>query len=134
MKYKSRFDAISMLVSLACLLHCILLPLFLTTLPLWGFELLENRFIEAATILLSALVGGYAILRSFTKYHRNVWVVVLFVLGLLAMIAGCFPIPVNEAPVKLAGACLVIAAHIQNWRLSRRCASHPSGTGLAFAE
>ena len=134
MKYKSRFDAISSLVAFLCLLHCVLLPLFLTTLPLWGFELLENPLIEAGTVLLSLLVGGYAIRRSFTKCHRNAWVVGAFLLGMSFMVAGNFISPASEASAKLAGACLVIIAHIQNWRLSRRCTSHSSSRGIAFAE
>ena len=134
MKYKSRFDAISSFVALLCLVHCVLLPLFVTTLPLWGFELLENPMIEAGTVLLSLLVGGYAIRRSFTKCHRNGWVVGIFFVGLLTMVWGNFVSSTSEGNVKLAGACLVIIAHIQNWRLSRRCSSHSSSLGIAFAE
>ncbi len=135
MIYKSRFDTVSILLSLFCTVHCILLPLFLTTVPLLGFELLENRLIEVAVVLLSAGIGGYAIKRGFLKFHKNAPVVIIFIAGLILMIAGNFASFAGEVVFKLIGAVLIILSHIKNWRLSKKCSitSKPN-SGIAFAE
>ena len=57
--YKSKWDSISISASLLCAIHCVVLPLFFTTLPLFNFDIIENIWIESFTILVSAfLVAG----------------------------------------------------------------------------
>jgi hypothetical protein len=120
--YKSGLDRIGILVASACFLHCIVLPVFLTTLPVWGVEVLENRYIEIATILLTLVAGGWAILRGFRKHHGNVSLLLLFSTGISSLaVASLVSSEVAERLLKTAGALLVVMAHVQNWRKCRKC-------------
>jgi hypothetical protein len=120
--YKSRFDSISIFVSALCVIHCILLPIFLTTLPLWGFEVMENIWIESGTILISLVAGGWAIWRGYVKHHQRLFIPLLFIAGLSLMItANLIKNEKAEMVLKGAGALLVIVAHVVNWRVCRRC-------------
>lgn len=120
--YKSHFDRISILVSLLCMAHCILLPVFFTKLPVWGFEILENSLLEGATILISFLAGGWAIWQEHRKFHNNRTIPVLFIIGLTIMTIAVFGADENiEMVLKGLGAVLIITAHVLNWNKCRAC-------------
>ncbi len=69
MTYKTCADAVSMGLSIVCVIHCLLLPLFFTSLPFLGFELLENKVLEGMLVLFSVLVGGYAVRKGYIHFH-----------------------------------------------------------------
>lgn len=120
--YKSHADRIGITASLICAVHCVALPVFFTTVPFLGIEILKNPFIEAATILVSMCVGGWAIVRGYRLYHKKKMILSFFIAGLALMIAGNF-VPYNWADMglKFAGGTLVILAHVKNWRSSKHC-------------
>ncbi len=118
--YRSRWDVIGIGASLACALHCVLLPVVFTTLPLFGIELLENIYLEIATILVSVSAGGWALWKGYRKIHHHISIVLLFLVGLVLMISGNFFSSESlHMSAKLIGAVLIITAHIRNWRQSR---------------
>lgn len=120
--YKSYLDSISISVSVLCVVHCIVLPIFLTTLSLWDIELLENSYIELLTILCTLVAGGWAIGKGFTKYHQQLAVPVLFVLGIIPMIiANYVEGELLEMILKGCGAVFIISAHITNWKKCSAC-------------
>jgi uncharacterized membrane protein YqjE len=131
--YKGAADIVSAGLSLLCVIHCLLLPLFLTSVSLLGIELLENKPLEIIIILLSAIAGGYAVKRGYLPFHRNKSVLVLFLIGLASMIGGNFFPEEAEALLKGTGALLIIVSHIQNWKLSKTIHSNKR-SGIAFAE
>lgn len=120
--YKPAWDNISIFIAALCMVHCIALPLLLTTLPLWGFEVLENPWIELATVITAFLAGGWAIYRGYRRFHKRLSIVVLFFAGLsLLTVANFLHGEVMEMLLKGAGAVLVIIAHVLNWRRCRPC-------------
>jgi len=121
--YRSRWDAISIGASLACAVHCVLLPVIFTTLPLFGIEILENIYLEIVTIVVSMGVGGWALWKGYRRMHHNIAIVILFLVGLVFMIAGNFFSSENiEMSTKMIGAVLIITAHIRNWKQCKYCA------------
>jgi len=60
MKTKINWDALGIATSLACAIHCALLPLFLTSLPLLGFNIIENTGFEYLMILIAFAVADAA--------------------------------------------------------------------------
>jgi len=125
--YQAKWDAIGIGASLACTIHCVLLPVIFTTFSLFGVEILENVFLEVLTVLVSMTAGGWAIWRGYMRLHKQKAVLVYFVAGLLLMIAGNFASIVSmEMGLKIVGAILLVTAHIRNWRGCRECETHTS--------
>ncbi|SFW85333.1 MerC domain-containing protein [Chitinophaga sancti] len=117
--YRSRWDAIGIVASFACAIHCVLLPLIFTTLTLFGVEFLENVYLETLTILVSMCAGSWALFRGF-KHHHNRTLIIIFFTGLTLMITGnLLSFHFAEIICKLAGSTLIIIAHLKNVRECR---------------
>lgn len=120
--YQSKWDIIGIGASLACAIHCVLLPIIFTTLPFFGIEILENPYLEAITLLVSMLAGGWAIWRGYSRLHHKLSLLVCFLAGLFLLIAGNFCSSLLlETGFKITGAALIITAHIRNWRSCNNC-------------
>jgi hypothetical protein len=133
MRYSGGADALSLGLSFVCLMHCIILPLFLTSIPFLGIEILENIFIELGTIILALFIGGYAIRNGYLKYHRNMFIVFLFAIGISLMILSNFVFSAAEIWLKIFGGFVVCMAHIQNFTTSKKCTirlNENCGTGF----
>ena len=125
--YKSWGDKAGIWASLICSIHCVLLPVVFSALPVLGIEILHNHLLEAVTIAVSFFAGGWAIRRGYLHYHRNRRVVVFFFCGILLLFIANFAAsqPI-ESGLKLAGAILLITAHIRNRRQCKKC-THEAG-------
>ncbi|MBW8683120.1 MerC domain-containing protein [Chitinophaga rhizophila] len=125
--YEMKWDAIGIGASLACAIHCILLPVIFTTLTLFDIDILENVYLEVLTVFVSMSIGGWAIWRGYKRLHGQKSVLFYFAAGLLLMIAGNFIHgSVIEMGLKFGGAALLITAHIKNWKSCRGCEVHTS--------
>jgi drug/metabolite transporter (DMT)-like permease len=119
--YQIKLDLISSLAALLCALHCVALPLFFSTLPLFGIEIIENLWIELATIFISLMVGGIAIYKGYTHHHKTIWIVWLFLLGIALMVTGNFMhLEETEYILKISGAVILLICHVANWKKSHR--------------
>ena len=45
--FKINYDALGITASLACAIHCAVLPLLMTSLPVFGINIINNYFFEA---------------------------------------------------------------------------------------
>jgi MerC mercury resistance protein len=61
MKLQVNWDALGIATSLVCAIHCAVLPLLLTSLPLFGINIIHNNFFEAGMITLAFLIGSLAL-------------------------------------------------------------------------
>lgn len=114
------WDVIGIGASIACAIHCILLPLIFTTLTLCGVEFIENPFLEVLTIAISMCAGSWALIRGYRKHAHRLSLIMYFVTGLLLMIAGNFAHTIYlEMLCKLVGAGLVITAHVKNMHVCK---------------
>lgn len=119
---KWNLDAVGIGASLACAVHCALLPLLITALPLLGLEVLENDRLEYALLALSFVVGYAALFRGYRRFHRHRWPLLWFTLGFAGLLAGHFAAPEGlEAAIITTGALLIIIAHMLNLRGCKRC-------------
>ncbi|RAJ02417.1 MerC mercury resistance protein [Chitinophaga skermanii] len=128
--FKINWDAIGIGASLACAVHCVLLPVLFTTLTFFDIELLENIYMEIGTILISMLAGGWALLHGYRHHHQRISLVIMFIVGLALMIGGNFfhhgAHEWLEMVAKLSGAILIISAHIMNYKACKT--QHPRET------
>lgn len=72
MKKKINWDAIGITASIACAIHCAILPILLTSLPIFGFDILDNIWFEGGMIAIAFFVGLTALRHGKRHHHSNV--------------------------------------------------------------
>jgi len=116
-------DHLGMTASLACAIHCAVLPFVISMLPLWGIGFLANDWVELSMIILSLIIGIYSLASSYPKHSKLLPIFVL-VAGFTFIAAGHYFFEHLEATLIPLGGLAIAAAHFINWRYSRRCTRH----------
>ncbi len=119
MSFKINWDGLGIATSLACAIHCIVLPLVLTSLPLFGINIIHNLFFEWGMIILAFAVGIYALLHGYKTHHRILLPVWLFAAGFFFLIMKQFFLP-YEFIFLVPAVILIIRAHYLNYKLCRK--------------
>jgi purine-cytosine permease-like protein len=124
MNLKINWDGLGIATSLACAIHCMLLPILLTSLPLFGINIIHNLYFEWGMILFAFGVGVYALVHGYKTHHKNALPVFLFTVGFMLLITKQFFIPV-EGYFIVPAVILIVSAHYLNYRLctKRKCNS-----------
>jgi hypothetical protein len=86
MKTNKNWDAIGITASVACAIHCALLPLFLTSLPLFGINIINNYFFEAGMILLALCIGSFSLYHGYKKHHHSWLPLIVFFIGFIFLV------------------------------------------------
>jgi hypothetical protein len=113
--FSRNLDQLGMMASLACTVHCALMPLFLSTLPLF----LQDERLEWLLVGATAGLGIASLTRGY-KRHRKKLALSLLTLGLVLLISGRF---VEEAEgtggilLVVFGGITVAFSHFLNHRL-----------------
>ena len=115
MKFRINWDALGVGASLACAIHCALLPLFLSSLPLFGIDIIENIYFEGGMILLAICIGSFALYHGYTKHHHSLLPLLLFAAGISLLILKQFCMHV-ETWLLVPAVALIVGAHIINYR------------------
>ena len=118
MRFKINWDALGISASLACAIHCAILPLILTSLPVLGVDIIDNKSFEYFMIVLAFAIGAYSFWHGFKRHHHS-WVpFIVFSIGILFLVAK----QVWQSyqwwllPIALV---FIIYAHLRNFRLCR---------------
>ncbi len=119
MAIKTNWDALGIATSLACAIHCIVLPIILTSLPLFGVNIIHNIYFEWGMIILAFAIGVYALLHGYKNHHQNKLPVWLFVVGFLILITKQFFLPI-EVYFIVPAVIFIISAHYINYTLCRK--------------
>jgi multisubunit Na+/H+ antiporter MnhG subunit len=118
MKFKINWDAFGIATSVACAIHCAVLPLILSSLPLFGTNIIENQGFELLMIGLAFVVGVYSLYHGRKKHHHSYTPLLLFSAGIVLMIVKS--ISQSHALWLLIPAVIaVITAHFLNYKLCR---------------
>jgi hypothetical protein len=121
-KRKSKLDNVGMTASLLCAIHCAVVPLVITSLPLVGLGFLANPLVEWSMIILALFVGVYAIGLSYFRTHHKPLPMILLILGFLIIIIGhLFVSGWREGIVVPIGGLLIATAHFFNYKYSGMC-------------
>ncbi|HEY0298067.1 MAG TPA: MerC domain-containing protein [Arachidicoccus sp.] len=116
---KINWDAMGIGASVACAIHCALLPLVLSSLPILGVNIIENKSFEYFMIALAFVIGAYALSHGFRKHHRNLAPLLIFSGGMLFLFAK--EIWHDHALLLLIPAVtLIVSAHYVNFKLCRK--------------
>ena len=104
--------------SIACAVHCAILPLFLTALSVFGVNIIHNFWFETGMILLAGVVGIYSLRHGFFRHHRSPVPFLLFSVGMLFLFAKQYW-HIYELILLPFAVILIISAHIFNFRFTR---------------
>jgi hypothetical protein len=122
-----KLDNVGMTASVLCAIHCAIVPLLITILPLIGLGFLANPLVEWSMIVFALFIGVYAIGLSFTQTHHKPLPVFLLIGGFLIIIIGhMFVSGWHEALVIPLGGLMIATAHFFNYRFSNTCSANHS--------
>jgi hypothetical protein len=121
-KLSPRLDNIGITASTLCAIHCAVVPLLFTSLPLVGLEFLANAWVEWGMIIFALALGVYSIGLSYRRTHHNAVPMLMLILGFAIIMAGhAFAAGKTEAMIVPAGGLLIAAAHYVNYRYTGAC-------------
>jgi len=110
----STLDRAGITISALCIVHCVLLPVATTALPMLGL-LAENETIHKVLVLLAIIPAVFAFTRTL-KYKLAFFIRGVALFGILALFAGAFIEAFHdfETMLTVIGGLSLAAAHI--WR------------------
>ena len=116
-KLISRLDSIGMTASALCAIHCAIVPLVFTSLPLLGLGFLANPWIEWGMIILAFIIGISSISLSYIRTHRRVLPMALLTAGFIIIICGHLYISGwIEGIIVPLGGLTIVGAHFINYK------------------
>ncbi len=121
------YDAWGIAASIACAIHCALLPIFLSSLTILGMDIVNNMFFEAVMIALAAFIGYRSLRHGFLRHHHSKLPLSIFAIGMLFLVLKqvwherqlLFLLPAVTA---------IVTAHVLNIRYCRKTADGHSAS------
>ncbi len=118
MKMKLNWDGLGIATSILCAIHCALLPLMLTSLPLLGINIIHNLFFEWLMVIIAIGVGIYSLSHGYKRHHHQLLPIIVFSIGAFFLVIKQF-IHTEFTFLTIAVVC-IISAHYINYRLCTR--------------
>jgi len=115
MNKKINWDALGITASVACAIHCALLPLFFTSLPIFGINIIQNILFEVVMVFVAFIIGTYSLYHGFRKHHHSFLPLMVFAVGFVFLILKLFLVQ-YENWLLVPGVAGIIFAHIINYK------------------
>jgi hypothetical protein len=126
MMIKINYDALGITASLACAIHCAVLPLVLSSLPIFGINIINNYFFEFGMIALAFVVGLFALYHGYKKHHHKFFPTFIFTAGIsFLLLKEIFH--TYHIWLLIPAVVLIISAHYFNYRLCQKANHCHSG-------
>ena len=119
MKIKLNWDAMGIATSVACAIHCALLPVLMTSLPVFGINIIHNSYFEWGMIILAFLVGSYSLFHGFVKHHHSYIPIIIFSSGFVFLVLKQFFDDFAISFLFIAVG-MIVSAHYYNYLLCHR--------------
>lgn len=118
MNFRINWDALGITASVACAIHCAVLPLLLTSLPVFGIDIIENPAFEYFMIALAFVIGAWSMWHGYRKHHHSALPFVIFFFGMLLLLAKQIWHQYQLWFVP-AAVLFIVSAHLMNYRFCR---------------
>ncbi len=135
-KYKLLWDRVGIGMSVACLIHCLVLPFAVAALPFMAAEWVQSEAFHGIMALALVPVALFAILPGLKVHGRrsvaSAMAAGLSLLSTAAFAGGDWMSREWEIGLTVAGGAILVAAHAVNLALCRTCpacATHAHATG-----
>ena len=112
---KINWDVLGVAASLACAIHCALLPLLFTSLPIFGINVIENTVFEIIMVVLAFAIGICSLYHGWKKHHHNLVPIIVFLLGFIFLVLKLFFVE-YENWLLVPAVTGIMSAHIMNFR------------------
>jgi MerC mercury resistance protein len=119
MNSKINWDALGITASVACAIHCAVLPLLLSSLPLLGVDIIQNTFFEYGMIVLTFGVGIYALSHGYRLHHHRLSPLLIFSLGIVFLLAKQIWHSIHIW-LLIPAVTAIVSAHYLNYRYCRQ--------------
>jgi len=115
---KINWDRLGIAASLACAIHCAVVPLFFTSLPLFGVNLVQDKAFEFFMIGVAFVIGVMALRHGFRWHHHRYIPILMFTMGIGFLVAKEI-VPGHPLWMVISAVVLIVGAHFFNYRLFR---------------
>jgi MerC mercury resistance protein len=119
MKIKLNWDIMGAATSIACAIHCAVLPILMTSLSIFGVNIIHNQWFEWGMIFLAFFVGAYSLLHGFLKHHQSYIPLLVFCAGVLFLVLKQL-LHLYEFWFLVPAVALILYAHYTNYRLCQK--------------
>lgn len=118
MNLRINWDALGVSASVACAIHCAVLPLIAASLPVFGVDIIDNVAFEYGMIFLAFAIGSWSMWHGFKKHHHSLVPMFIFLSGIVFLLLKqvWHQYQLWFLPVAVA---LIIIAHVMNYRACR---------------
>ena len=86
---RSMSNIYGLVLSMACVVHCILMPVCLASLPNWGLDWMASPYFHQVLAVLGVAIGIWALVPGWRRHRRHV-VLLWAACGLLVMNYAAF--------------------------------------------
>ena len=116
--FKINYDALGIAASIACAIHCAVLPLVMSSLPILGINIINNFWFEIFMILLAMGIGLHSLTHGFKKHHHRLLPIIVFIIGIsLLLVKQVFH--QYQIWFLVPAVILIVSAHFINYRQCR---------------
>jgi hypothetical protein len=116
---KLNWDIMGAATSIACAIHCALLPILMTSLSVFGVNIIHNQWFEWGMIFLAFFVGAYSLLHGFLKHHQSYIPLLVFCAGALFLVLKQL-LYLYEFWFLIPAVALILYAHYTNYKLCQK--------------
>lgn len=121
MSIKINWHALGIGASVICAIHCAIAPLLLSSLPLFGVNIIENIWIELLLLGAAFVIGITTLWHGYKKHHHSPSPLILFTVGMLCfMLHQLLDTDYSVWMLVLPGVASIVGAHLFNYRLCRK--------------
>lgn len=121
MRLKINWDALGISASVACAIHCAVLPLVISSMPIFGVEIIDNTCFEIIMIILAAGIGAYSLYHGYKKHHHQLTPLFIFTLGILLLCAKQIW-HAQQLWLLVPAVFFIVMAHYFNYRNCKKAA------------
>lgn len=116
--FKINYDALGIAASVACAIHCAVLPLIMSSLPILGINIINNFWFELFMILLALGIGLHSLTHGFKKHHHRLLPIIIFVIGIALLLLKQI-LHQYQLWFLIPAVVLIVSAHFINYRQCR---------------
>jgi hypothetical protein len=113
-------DRTGMLTSALCAVHCIAVPVLISTSALGSWAFLRNEHMENVVLAISAMVAVSSLIPSYIRHHRKVLPITMLSVGFCLIGMSRLLVELDESVMTSSGAALVATAHFLNFRYCKK--------------